>query len=44
MEGFRGSVVGFQRNNTSNLAETCRSCKYFDVALLHQSRQEVVVA
>ena len=35
MEGFRGNVVGFQRNNiTSNLAETCRSCKYFDVAVI----------
>ena len=35
MEGFCGNVAGFQRNNTSNLAETCRSCKYFDVVLLH---------
>lgn len=39
MEGFTGNVVGFQRNNTtSNLAEICRSCKYFDVVAVIKAK------
>ena len=39
MEGFCGNVAGFQRNNTSNLAETCRSCKYFDGVVVIKAKR-----
>ena len=39
MEGFRGNVVGFQRNNTTlNFAEICRSCKYSDVVAVIKAK------